>query len=114
MEVIPTALGMPVNKYGIDKSIKYDTGKLRFDLIDPFFEKEIAEVLTFGAAKYAPNNWQNLEDGIDRHYAALLRHLNAWRRGESIDDESGMPHLWHAATNMMFLCYHCRDNKENV
>lgn len=87
---------------------KHDDGKLRFDLIDPVFEEGLAQVLTYGAKKYAPNNWQNLEDGIDRHYAALRRHLNAWRQGEKIDPESGLPHMYHVATNAMFLAYHER------
>ena len=91
---------------------KNDKGKLMFDLIDPKFEEEIAAVLTFGARKYAPNNWQHLKDGTDRHYAALCRHLNKWRQGENIDPESKLPHLWHAATNIMFIMHHERpENK---
>lgn len=108
MNAISTNSSKPM----ISNPQKYDEGKLRFDLIDPFFEEELAEILTYGAKKYAPNNWQNLEDGINRHYAAAIRHLNKWRQGEINDPESGKPHLWHAATNLMFLCYHER-NKEN-
>ena len=35
--------------------------------------------------------------------AALLRHLMAYQAGEVNDPESGMPHLWHVATNAAFL-----------
>jgi hypothetical protein len=35
--------------------------------------------------------------------AALLRHINAWRRGEKCDDESGLHHLAHALCNVAFL-----------
>lgn len=94
------------------ESRKNDRGKLRFDLIDPNFEEELARILTFGARKYAPNNWQNLEDGINRHYAALQRHLNKYRQGEYYDKDSGLPHLWHAAANIMFMCYHEREPHE--
>ena len=34
-----------------------------------------------------------------------MRHLQAWRMGERLDEESGYPHLYHVATNMMFLEY---------
>lgn len=98
-------------KEAVLNPMKNDKKKARFELIDPFFEEELAKVLTYGAEKYADNNWQNLEDGIDRHYAALRRHLAAYRQGEYYDEESGMPHLWHVAANAMFLCYHEREIK---
>lgn len=84
---------------------KDDRGKNRLDLIEPEFIEGIGEVLTFGAAKYEPNNWQNVVDAEDRYYAAALRHLMAWRRGEVVDEESGLSHLKHAATNLMFLLH---------
>jgi len=34
-----------------------------------------------------------------------MRHLNAWRLGESIDPESGLHHLKHALTNVIFLMW---------
>lgn len=82
--------------------IKHDTGKLRLDLIPPEVTRALGEVLTFGAAKYGDRNW---EEGIapDRVYAALQRHLLAWREGEAIDPESGMPHVAHALTNAAML-----------
>lgn len=85
--------------------IKYDDGKLRFDLILPEFDEAVAKVLTFGAAKYAPNSWQHVDDRRNRYYASLMRHLNAYRKGEKLDSESGLSHLAHAACNVMFLMY---------
>lgn len=84
---------------------KNDQDKNRLDLIEPQFIEAVGEVLTFGAKKYEPNNWQKVEDAEDRYYAAALRHLLAWRKGETIDEESGLSHLAHAATNMMFLLH---------
>jgi len=48
---------------------------------------------------------RNWEKGIawSRVYGAALRHLNAWYGGENLDPETGRSHLWHAATNIMFL-----------
>lgn len=84
-------------------SRKDDTGKMRFDLIPTSATKGIAEVLTFGASKYAPNGWKQVDNATERYYAALHRHLIAWRDGEWLDPESGLPHLSHVLTNVAFL-----------
>lgn len=86
----------------VEEFIKFDTDKLRMDLIPPSTTRALAEVLTFGAKKYKPNNWKNCKD-ISTFEAALLRHLQSYREGEKIDSDSGMPHLWHALTNIAFL-----------
>lgn len=91
--------------------MKFDTGKNRLDLVEPEFIENVGKVLTFGAEKYAPNNWQKVEDPVDRYYAATLRHLLAWRRGEKIDPESGLNHLSHVATNIMFLMHFDKDDE---
>lgn len=84
---------------------KYDQGKTRFDLIDYNQIEKLAKVLTSGANKYGDNNWQDLPDFDNRYFAALMRHLLAWRRGELIDPESNMPHLAHVMCNTMFLMW---------
>jgi hypothetical protein len=84
---------------------KFDSNKLRFDLIPPEVEKAMATILTFGAKKYGANNWQGLDNFNERFTAALMRHLNSWRLGEILDKESGYPHLWHIACNVAFLIW---------
>jgi len=81
---------------------KKDDGKPRMDLIPPEALMALGEVLGFGAQKYAARNW---EKGMawGRLYGAAMRHLTAWSAGEDEDPESGMPHLWHAMTNLSFL-----------
>ena len=81
---------------------KKDDNKMRYDLIPPSLMKGVAQVLTFGAEKYEPNNWKKV-DNPERYVAALYRHLEAWREGEETDYESGLSHLAHAATNLAFL-----------
>lgn len=83
------------------EGIKHDAGKLRMDLIPPSALEALAEVLTYGAQKYAPNSWQAVEP--ERYHAALLRHLCAWMRGEKVDVESGISHLRHVLCNAAFL-----------
>lgn len=76
--------------------VKYDGDKERFDLIPARPLLELARVYTMGAKKYDDRNW---EKGIKwgRIFAAIMRHLWKFWRGEDIDDESGLPHVVHAA-----------------
>jgi hypothetical protein len=96
----------------IDKpsGVKFDQDKPRVDLLDPLALEGLAAVLTFGANKYAANNWRG---GISysRLTAAMLRHLFAFMRGEDIDPESGLPHIDHLGCCWMFLSYHSKVNK---
>lgn len=84
---------------------KFDTDKLRWDLLPIDCIEDVVKILTFGANKYDDNNWQQLEKGEDRYYAALMRHLSANRQGEKIDSESGLSHLAHAMCNVVFLLW---------
>jgi len=86
----------------VEEFMKFDTDKLRYDLVPPSAFEGLAKVLTYGAKKYKPNNWKNTDD-LDRYVAALYRHLEAWRKGEQCDEESGLKHLEHALTNVAFL-----------
>ena len=85
--------------------MKFDNGKLLYSLIPPETLQALAEVLTYGANKYAPNNWQLVENGETRYLDALFRHLEAFRSGETHDPESGLHHLAHVLTNVAFLHY---------
>jgi len=84
---------------------KFDQGKPRWDLIDMDTAEEEASVLGFGASKYSANSWQGVPDAEERYFAALMRHLVAYRRGEVLDPDSGLPHLAHARCNVSFLRY---------
>lgn len=81
---------------------KFDAGKVRLDLIPPELLFGVGSVLTFGATKYGDRNWEN---GIkwSRVFAALMRHMWAWWKGEKLDPETGMSHLWHAGCCVAFL-----------
>ena len=85
--------------------LKYDAGKLRYDLVPPHAIKAIADVLTYGADKYAPNSWQTVSDGETRYTAAMMRHFEAYREGEELDPETGKSHLSHCLCNLTFLLW---------
>lgn len=93
-----TTSGVDLTKEGM----KFDNGKPILALVPATLEQAVGEILTMGAAKYAPNNWKK---GIKytRIVSSLKRHLNEFYQGNLIDSESGKPHLWHAACNMAFL-----------
>ena len=85
-----------------DDAIKNDSAKVRLDLLPVRPILDVGQVLTFGAVKYKPRNW---EKGFSwsRPYAAALRHLFAWWAGETYDKETGLNHLAHALCEIMFL-----------
>lgn len=81
--------------------MKFDTDKLRFDLIPAIATESLAAVLTYGAKKYKPNNWRSVDP--QRYVAAFERHWHSYVSGERLDKESGLPHLAHCMTNLSFL-----------
>ena len=85
--------------------VKHDSDKLRYDLMPPEVLQSVVQVLTNGAKKYADNNWKDVPDSDNRYYAAAMRHLQAWRMGELLDAEDGLPHLSHAVCCLSFLLY---------
>jgi len=91
------------NNYNTQNA-KADKGKLQITLVPTEVIRNIAKVRMYGNEKYhAPYNWVVVEK--DRYKDALMRHLLAYLDdSNSIDEESGLPHLWHAACNIAFLC----------
>lgn len=85
--------------------IKHDHGKAPWHLLPWSSVAAVVSVLEYGALKYAPNNWQRLVAPEDRYFSAAMRHLVAWRGGEKLDPESGLPHLAHAACSLLFLLW---------
>lgn len=83
-------------------AIKYDVGKPPLSLIPRAAHIAEAEVLAFGAKKYAAWNWSK---GMahSRLIDAALRHITAYADGEDVDPESGLSHLAHARCCLGFL-----------
>lgn len=92
---------------------KDDSDKLRYDLLPPNAIEKIVKILTFGAKKYAPDNWKFVNDWKPRYIAALMRHLEAYRKGELIDPESGESHLSHMLCCGIFLLEKELENSNN-
>lgn len=80
--------------------------KPRWDLLPLPEIEDLVKVYTAGAKKYAPNNWQKLDNGYQRYKAALFRHLLAYEKGERIDPDTKCMHLaqvvWNAVAMLWF------------
>lgn len=73
-----------------------------YSLIPVWPLAEVARVYGFGAKKYSPWNWLKGYDWsltID----ALGRHIEAFKSRQSLDPESGLHHLAHAAFHLFAL-----------
>jgi hypothetical protein len=86
------------------EALRYNTGKLRWSLVDFDALEDMVRVLEFGATKYSDDNWkQGLK--TTELFESLMRHMTAYMRGEDLDSESGLPHTGHILCNAMFLSY---------
>ena len=87
-----------------DQSAKADAGKPQLRLVPTEIINCIARVREFGNKKYKDSNsWKRVEK--ERYVDAMFRHLLKYiNDNKSVDEESGLPHLWHLACNVAFLC----------
>lgn len=87
-----------------NQSYKADAGKPKLSLVPTEIINCIARVREFGNNKYKDSNsWKRVEK--ERYIDAMFRHLLKYiNDNKAIDEESGLPHLWHCACNIAFLC----------
>lgn len=88
-----------------DQTAKADAGKAEIRLVPMEIVWAIAWIRMYGNRKYGdPENWKTVEP--ERYRDAMMRHLLAYISDpKSVDEESGYPHLWHAACNLAFLMH---------
>lgn len=94
-----------------DQTIKADKGKLRLSLVPSEIIRNIAAIREYGLKKYGEQayHWKDVE--IERYRDAAYRHfLEYIDNPKSIDEESGLPCLWHLACNIAFLCEMQKEN----
>lgn len=95
------------------KAPKFDSGKVRLDLLPIRPLKDTAEVLTYGLNKYGKDSWREGEMiQWSRVYSSLQRHLFAFQAGEDLDPETGYSHLAHAACNILMMIEHTYINPQ--
>lgn len=98
---------------------KYDTGKPMVGTLARVFPNAlmaIGECIEFGTHKYPdPNNWKKVEGAKTRYLDSLMRHLLKHYMGITGDEETGLPHLAHAAWNALaILELELMDRKQKI
>ena len=88
---------------GLNQTYKADGGKsnpllLEVDLAEALIA--VNRVMDYGAEKYERAGWMKVEP--TRYDAASRRHRRDRDRGDTHDPESGLLHLAHEATNILF------------
>lgn len=90
-----------------NQTAKQDNGKPQLTLVPRKIIWAIAQVRMYGVnIKYpetGKDGWktidkERLQDAMFRH---MLRYLDD---PDGVDEESGLPHLWHCCCNAAFLC----------
>lgn len=94
-----------------ETSARHNSGKTQTRELDPSFILGMGDVLTKSRAKYEHFNWCK-PTKLSTPYESAMRHLMAFQSGENIDPETGLSHLLHVATNIMFMYYHITNNPE--
>jgi len=64
---------------------------------------QIGAAMLSGACKYGSHNWRSIGVRSDVYYDAMQRHIMSWWEGETLDPESGAPHLAHVAACCIIL-----------
>ena len=101
----------------ITGGVKYDSDKIQMELLPLRELREVAKVLTYGAKKYAPENWKKVPNMKERYTGALLRHLTEYREGNKFDPEAGswkLRHIAQVACNALFLLWEELEDDNNL
>lgn len=87
-----------------DQQAKADSGKPRLTLVPPRIIWDVAAVREYGNRKYGdPENWRGVRP--QRYRDTAFRHFMRYlATPHGVDEESGLPHLWHCCCNLAFLC----------
>lgn len=94
------------------QGVKFDNNKPQWSLLPFEALEEVVDVLTYGAKKYAPDNWKHVPDADARYMDAAFRHMAQYMQGNMHDEETGNNHLAHAVCCLLFKLWF--DKQEEV
>jgi len=97
-----------------EKALRFNSEKIKYDLLEPYAIEQVVKVFSKGAEKYAPFNWLK---GMEwsKMLASLKRHIAAFEKGEDYDfdpnckecqegtckNHTNLLHMAHAAWNCL-------------
>ena len=84
---------------------RFNEGKLQWSMMDSDSMAPMIQVLMYGAKKYDRDNWKKACPKRLDLMDSLMRHAMKIIAGESVDPESGLPHIGHLMCNAMFYSY---------
>jgi hypothetical protein len=87
----------------VTTGVKFDKDKPQWSLLPFKALREVVDVLTYGAKKYAPDNWKKVPSAKQRYIDAGFRHFTAYAAGEKLDPETGKSHIAHAICCLLYL-----------
>lgn len=71
--------------------------------VPPALMLEVSRIMENGANKYGPYNWREQPVSAVTYVEAAMRHLFAWLDRQDNAEDSGLPHLAHAAASLGIL-----------
>lgn len=94
---------------------KHDSGKLHWSKFAWGGAAWVLRIMEFGAAKYGWDNWRLDDRTKDQRFLdAAQRHMTAHFQGITIDPESGLPTLAHAACCLLFYLEDVKYQEEHT
>lgn len=83
---------------------------------DPTYLFKSAKIAVHHVREYGSKKYLNRDTWVETDKAEYLkaaeRHIDAMNEGEEFDEESGLPHSWHALCNIMFVVE--KERRENA
>lgn len=95
----------PLNQEQMEKLANLQQEKEEVSLVDPQFIRGMAKALMYGKSKYKNNNRIGYTFPHTKNIDSALRHIYSFLEGEDLDKESGVCHLYHAATRLMHAAH---------
>lgn len=82
---------------------KHDNAKPALEFIPKVAMFAMGDAFAYGAKKYGAWNYTK-GMAVTRCCAAAVRHIYQFLAGETLDPESGKPHLGHALASLAMAC----------
>ena len=79
--------------------------KLEYSLLPIYPQQEAVRAFMDGikSGKYKAWDWEDNPRPYSVYFSKIRRHLDAWKDGEDVAEDSGVKHLGHAIADLMIL-----------